>query len=298
MKQRAGLYFSIVFLLLAGNSFPEELITFTRFRQIVPLEGVTTDSEFFVDARLPRFSVLVSVVGPVLETPEVERWPIVFQENPSQKSLKFEEYRFEVALKSRNEIQKVFLTEAQIPEIEKAAKAGKILHASIVYYGYTKNKKRVFLLSSASESKTKIDKSICFADSLMDLRLGADYAETIADAETKFGPSYQDMQIRDKKGKVFVIDRESKTVLYVYDGGEEERNKVQSLQLSTYGNSKQRAVKNVFFGDDAAFASKKLGIQFKVHKQTDETDIYYYDYSGCTFETKNNKVFSIFITEE
>ncbi|WP_133124603.1 hypothetical protein, partial [Leptospira ellisii] len=134
MKRKACVFFLIVLVLLVGDVFPEDLITFTRFRQIVPLEGVTTDSEFFVDARLPRFSALVSVVGPVAETPKEERWPIVFQENQDRESLNFEEYGFEVLLKSRNEIQKVFLTKTQIPEIEKAAKAGTILKASIVYY--------------------------------------------------------------------------------------------------------------------------------------------------------------------
>ncbi|UOG39975.1 hypothetical protein MAL08_19715 (plasmid) [Leptospira noguchii] len=287
----------IIIILISIDLFSEDLISFSRFRQAVPLEN-SPDSDFNTDARLPKFEVLVRAVGPILEIPDNERWIIDSQGGSRIEKFKFSDYKYEIPLQNRKETQKVWITQSQFSELQNEINTNVQFKALIFFYGAFKNKKRVFLLGSLKKSNRPLDQSACFSDSLMGIKLGSNYKETIQFIEGKYGAAYDNMKHGNQNAKVYIIDKDAKTVLYVYDGGEEERDKVYSLQLSTYGNSNQELFKSVVFGDNIQMASKKLNVKLKERKQSPETDLLYSEISQCSFETKNKKIFSVFITEE
>ncbi|PJZ57158.1 hypothetical protein [Leptospira barantonii] len=287
----------LLILLISIDLFSEDLISFSRFRQVVPLEN-SSDSDFNTDTRLPKFDVLVKAVGPIIEIPNNEKWVIDSYGNSRIEKYKFSDYKYEISLQNRKETQKIWITQSQFTELQNEINTNVQFKATIFFYGAFKNKKRVFFLGSLKKSNAPLDQSACFSDSLMGIKLGSDYKETIDSIEDKYGPVYDNMKHRNQNAKVYIIDKETKTVLYVYDGGEEERDKVYSLQLSSYGNSNQELFKSVVFGDSIQSASKKLNVKLKERKQSAETDLLYSDVSQCSFETKNKKIFSVFITEE
>ncbi|MBW0435003.1 hypothetical protein HGB47_15425 [Leptospira yasudae] len=287
----------LLILFISIDLFSEDLISFSRFRQVVPLEN-TSDSDFNTDTRLPKFDVLVRAVGPIIEIPNNEKWVIDSYANSRIEKYKFSDYKYEIPFQSRKETQKIWITQSQFTELQNEINTNVQFKASVFFYGAFKNKKRVFFLGSLKKSNAPLDQSACFSDSLMGIKLGSNYKETIDSIEDKYGPVYDNMKHRNQNAKVYIIDKYTKTVLYVYDGGEEERDKVYSLQLSTYGNSNQELFKSVVFGDNIQGASKKLNVKLKERKQSAETDLLYSDISQCSFETKNKKIFSVFITEE
>ncbi|MBM9502252.1 hypothetical protein JWG44_18515 [Leptospira sp. 201903071] len=287
----------LLILLISIDLFSEDLISFSRFRQAVPLEN-SPDSDFNTDARLSKFDVLVRAVGPIIEIPNNEKWIIDSFGNVRIEKFNFSDYKYEIPFQNRKETQKIWITQSQFAELQKEIDSNIQFKATVFFYGAFKNKKRVFLLGSLKKSNAPLDQSACFSDSLMGIKLGSNYNETIDSIEDKYGPAYDTMKHRNQNGKVYIIDKDTKTVLYVYDGGEEEAGKVYSLQLSTYGNSNQELFKSVVFGDNIQIASKKLNVKLKERKQSPEIDLLYSDFSQCSFETKNKKIFSVFITEE
>lgn len=287
----------LLILLISIDLFSEDLISFARFRQAVPLEN-SSDSDFNTDARLPKFDVLIRAVGPIIEIPNNEKWVIDSYGNSRIEKFKFSDYKYEIPLQSRKETQKIWITQSQFTELQNEINTNNQFKATIFYYGAFKNKKRVFFLGSLKKSNAPLDQSACFSDSLMGIKLGSNYKETINSIEDKYGSVYDNMKNRNQNVKVYIVDKDTKTVLYIYDGGEEERDKVYSLQLSSYGNSNQELFKSVVFGDSIQSASKKLNVKLKERKQSAETDLLYSDISQCSFETKDKKIFSAFITEE
>ncbi|WP_162265509.1 hypothetical protein [Leptospira borgpetersenii] len=287
----------IIIILISIDLFSEDLISFSRFRQAVPLEN-SPDSDFNTDARLPKFDVLVRAVGPIIEIPSNEKWIIDSYGNSRIEKFKFSDYKYEIPLQNRKETQKIWITQSQFSELQNEINTNIQFKATVFFYGAFKNKKRVFFLGSLKKSNAPLDQSACFSDSLMGIKLGSNYKQTIDFVEGKYGPAYDTMKHRNQNAKVYIINKDTKTVLYIYDGGEEEADKVYSLQLSTYGNSNQELFKSVAFGDNVQIASKKLNVKLKERKQSAETDLLYSEISQCSFETKDKKIFSVFITEE
>ncbi|TGK38425.1 hypothetical protein EHQ12_05245 [Leptospira gomenensis] len=287
----------LLILLISIDLFSEDLISFSRFRQAIPLEN-SPDSDFNTDGRFPKFDVLVRAVGPAIEIPNNEKWVIDSYGNSRIEKFKFSDYKYEIPLRNRKETQKIWITQSQLSELQSEINTNVQFQVSLFFYGAFKNKKRVFFLGSLKKSNAPLDQTACFSDSLMGIKLGSNYKETIDLIEDKYGPAYDTMKHRNQNAKVYIIDKDTKTVLYIYDGGEEDSDQVYSLQLSSYGNSNQELFKSVAFGDDIQVASKKLGVKLKERKQSSETDLLYSDISQCSFETKNKKIFSVFITEE
>ncbi|WP_155717143.1 hypothetical protein [Leptospira santarosai] len=279
--------------LISVALFATEPISFTHFRDLFPLEeDISPDSDITIDSRYPKFDTLITISGEILPASQADKAIIASLGG---------DFPYRVLFKNRNEIQTVYLTETQVNQLKKINKKGQLFEARLIYIGILKNKKRLFFLDKIALSKISSDKSNCFTDSLIGIKLGSNLISVTKIIEKQYGKSFETVSRGDQKGYVFIIDQKTKTALYIYDGGEEFRDKVYSLQISTYGDSKNELFNGVRFGDTVDQVRERLNTPFQVHpggNPDDDIEIIYYEMSKCSFETKSGKIYSIFITEE
>ncbi|EMN70909.1 hypothetical protein [Leptospira interrogans] len=284
--------FSLLFLISAAL-LATEPISFVYFRNLFPLEeDISPESDITTDGRYPKFDTLVTISGEITPASKTDKAIIASLGG---------DFPYQASFKNRNEIQTVYLTEAQVSQLKKINKKGQLLEARLIYIGILKNKKRLFFLDKIATSNIPSDKSSCFADSLMGIKLGSNLSSATKSIEKQYGRPFDTVMRGEQKGNVFVIDQKTKTALYIYDGGEEFRDKVYSLQLSTYGDSRKELFNGLLFGDTADQVKEKLNIPFQIHpggNPDDDIEILYYELSKCSFETKEGKIYSVFITEE
>ncbi|RHX78829.1 hypothetical protein [Leptospira yasudae] len=283
---------SLIFLISAAL-LTTEPITFAHFRALFPLEeDINPAADITTDGRYPRFDTLVSISGEISPASKTDKAIIASLGG---------DFPFQVLFKNRNEIQTAYLTEAQANQLKKINKKGQLFEARLIYIGVLKNKKRLFFLDKITTSNIISDKSSCFADSLLGVKLGSNLVSVFKTLEKQYGKPMDTVQHGMQKGTVFVIDKKTKTAFYIYDGGDEYRDKVYSIQVSTYGESKKELFNGVFFGDTVDQVKEKLNIPFQIHpggNPEDDIEILHYEQSKCSLETKSGKIYSIFITEE
>ncbi|WP_061249121.1 hypothetical protein [Leptospira alstonii] len=283
---------SLLFL-ISVTLLATEPITFAHFRDLFPLEeDINPTADITTDGRYPRFDTLVSISGEISPASKADKAIIASLGS---------DFPFQVLFKNRNEIQTAYLTEAQASQLKKINKKGQLFEARLIYIGILKNKKRLFFLDKITASNIISDKSSCFTDTLLGVKLGSNLLSASKTIEKQYGKPIDTVLHGVQKGTVFVIDEKTKTALYIYDGGEEFRDKVYSLQVSTYGDSKRELFNGVLFGDTVNQVKEKLNIPFQIHpggNPDDDIEILHYELSKCSFETKSGKIYSIFITEE
>ena len=275
------------------------LSTFKYFRQNVVVAGKDADINF--DARFIRFRAVVTYLGEYrpLSKSKKEKFDLLDNINVLHGKIHF--FNYEVLIRDEGGWEFWIPANRLLAErIDEAIDEGEDFTAMLTYLGCCyEEDERILNMNRVDLGKPeRIPRHTCFTDELLGVKVGADFTESFEQLEERYGPPFS-RSLNEKKQDVavFPVDEETKTAIYLRNGGPEYADTVSSIQLSTYNQGEMKFYKDLHLGATKQEAEAILGTPLSVRTDT-KFPILYQKGSYCSFEMKDGKIFSVFVSED
>lgn len=275
------------------------LSTFKYFRQNILVGDTSADVNF--DARFIRFSAVVTYLGEyrLLSKSKKDTFDLLDNINVLHGKIHFFNYEVQI----RDEEGREFWIPANrllAERIDRALEKGQDFTAMLTYLGCCyEGDDRILTMNRADLAEPeRIPRHTCFTDELLGIRVGEDFQEAFEKLKERYGEPLKEFK-NDKMQDVamFPVDEETRTALYLRNGGPEYSQVVSSVQLSTYRNGTMRFYGGLSLGASKEEAEEILGTPLILRKNP-EYDLLHQEGSYCSFEMQDGRIFSVLVTED
>ena len=276
------------------------VLSLKYFRRAVPLPAEPPE-DFAVATDHPVFRAPVFFTGRIrpIEESKKKVYADLELDGPVKEALVASEQEIEVGL--RNIRYWVAVQPETARYFKESVNAYRIFEIELLYLGSSSDEARLFLFSRAQDYVGRIAPAPCFAHRLMGVSPASPAADTYARLEEQFGVPlrvYEDEESREKIS-MYAVDDASRTVLYIRDGGPEDRDTITYIQLSTYNNSDREVFDGLNFGDSYEKVVQFMGGESRVYSRDVEKGIKVVAQRGsyCSAELVDGKLNSILIQD-
>ncbi|MEQ8350568.1 MAG: hypothetical protein RH862_03735 [Leptospiraceae bacterium] len=299
---------SVLLILLSASplvqSFAEEeisypLTTFKYFRQNVPLPE-PGDSDIKMDMRLLRFSAVVRYQGKYRPLTESKKKTMDLLEGMNVFHGKTAFFDHEILIKDRMDRELwIPANGALATRIHDQLEVNEEFTAMFTYLGCCFDRKdRILFLNRIDFNVQHIPEHSCFTEELLGFKIRSNFKESLRRAEEKFGKPVKTLESeRGQRVHIFLIEKDTETAMYLRDGGPEFSDYVSSIQISSYAGSNMELMPGIAFGDKEKDIEDAIGRDLRIRHNKD-ADLHFYEPSACTFELRDGRMFSIFISED
>lgn len=310
MKRIKILLFLVFISLFSSLSFGDPIINTSNYfpatlkfiKIFIPLnEESIKEGRMYIDARLPGLKLFIKYKGKIrdISNKELDNINIISSMNTRLNVLN--DTKKEILVSDNNEDFWVLIPNKLYESVNSSLIKNKEFTIYVIYIGHSFNSKsdRVFLLTGINASTEKPVSRLVYSKSLLDIQLGSNINKTLKILKKIYNEPIDTLSTKlAQKVYVFGIDKITKTILYVYDGGPEFRERVYALQLSTYNNSEMVFYKNLKLSANKNELESFFKTDYSFENIGDEKLLMRLNNSDCSFEIENNKLYSVYIVED
>jgi len=252
-----------------------------------------------IDARIPNLSIVARFGGKIRKIKQkgIRRFhSLLGKKNKFLSDMK--DLTWEINLQYKEKDYWVLLPERFDKDRLTALRKNTVYAFNVTFIGYfyKGGPRRILLLRSINSRLPVIENHTPFTTSLAGIKLNGPMLENLMKLEKKYGKPYKIIEHKNYEIVViFILDKKTKTVLYVFNGGPSYVKNIHSLQLSSYKKGTMKFYKNLSLGSTLedikkVFSSSQLEMSFNGNIQVIKIKNSY-----CSFELKKGKIYSVHI---